>query len=753
MFTYDLMESMRNTSQWLGASARALGAYPAMATTGLAWSDWIRAWGEVTERSFARMVVKPDWGISAVTGDDGRDHLVRIETVVAKPFGELIHFRVPGRLPRPRRILLVAPMSGHYATLLRKTVISLLPEAEVFVTDWRNARDIPVSEGKFDIEDYTLYVAEFIRRLGPDLHVMAICQPAPLVLAATAILAEEAPACQPRTLFLVGGPVDPDANPTDVTDFGRRMTMGVLEHLVIQQVGFKYRGVGRMVYPGMLQLASFMSMNAPTHSEAFVTQLFRAAKGEASDHDKHNVFYDEYLAVMDMTAEFYLATVERIFKAREIALNAFRVGGRPVDLGRIDRPAVMVIEGEEDDISAPGQCLAALDLLTGLSPSRKAAHLEPGAGHYGIFAGKSWRNNIRPLVLSFIDAQMPPPPGPGGAAPGRRRGGLEFARPAQGGGRERGRLRAAERVAGQEMRPGVVAGPAPQRQAAGLAAPAPHRRRRQRRIDDHVVVRIGEEAGGAHRLEIGSPHGADGGPERPIGLERVARRPRARGRGRGRRIGQATKDQRRPVAPEGPMAQEGRVERGLEMAQPDAEIGRQQHRPLGRRPLGQGQRDERRPGRAGDDQEPPAEGAADRQRLGRVGAPFGEGGCGQRRPVGAVPRQAGAEEIGAQAVGDAFGIGRDLAPAGREAMHIDDRPVGRPPPRPGPGDAGLAVGAQLRHRRLARREPVVELGERRQGGGHDSSSTAAASSRRQRGVEKRWSASLTIVSRMSGPLA
>lgn len=403
MLTYDLMETARNTNQWLGATARAWGAYPLMAATANPMVEWVKAWGDVTERTFARMVARPDWGISAVTGDDGRDHTVRIETLVSKPFGDLLHFRVPGRFPRQRRVLLVAPMSGHYATLLRKTVISLLPDCEVYITDWHNARDIPVSEGKFDVEDYTLYVAEFMRHLGADLHVMAICQPAPLVLAATALLAEEQPEAQPRTLILVGGPIDPDANATDVTDFGRRTTMGVLEQTVIQQVGYKYRGVGRMVYPGLLQLASFMSMNAQTHSQSFVDQIFRVAKGKAADHDKHNAFYDEYLAVMDMTAEFYLSTVERIFKGREIARNAFAVDGRPVDIGRISTVAVMVVEGEKDDISAPGQCLAALDLLTGLPASKKASHLEPGAGHYGIFAGKSWRNNIRPLVLQFMD--------------------------------------------------------------------------------------------------------------------------------------------------------------------------------------------------------------------------------------------------------------------------------------------------------------------------------------------------------------
>ena len=404
MMTYDLMESMRNTNQWLGATARAYASYPMMAWGANPAMDWLQAWGEVTERTFARMIVKPDWNIPPIAGEKGRDYPVVVETVVEKPFGDLIHFTIPGRKPNKRRVLLVAPMSGHYATLLRKTVISLLPDADVYVTDWHNARDIPVSAGKFDVEDYTLYLVDFMRELGADIHVIAVCQPVPLALAATAYLAEEDPAAQPRSLTLIGGPVDPEANHTEVTDFGRSVTMGQLEQTMIQRVGFKYSGVGRMVYPGLLQLASFISMNAETHSNAFRDEIIRVAKGEASEHDRHNAFYDEYLAVMDMTAEFYLSTVARIFKGREIAQNAFVVDGRQVDIGKITTVAVKIVEGEEDDISAPGQCLAALDLLTGLPDDKKASHLEPGAGHYGIFAGGSWRNNIRPLVLDFIDA-------------------------------------------------------------------------------------------------------------------------------------------------------------------------------------------------------------------------------------------------------------------------------------------------------------------------------------------------------------
>jgi len=406
MATYDLMESFRNANQWLGASALSFASYPLFSMVPNPAFQWMAAWGRVTERTFQRMVAKPDWGIRTFTCEDGKDHLVNIETVVSRPFGDLIHFNVSGRAEQPRKVLLVAPMSGHYATLLRSTVKSLLVNCEVYITDWHNARDIPVSEGKFDIEDYTLYLVDFMKELGPEVNVIAVCQPAPLALAATAYLAEIDPTAQPRTLTLIGGPIDPDAAATDVTDFGARVTMGQLEELMIQRVGVSSKGVGRMVYPGLLQLASFISMNGERHAQAFRDQIMRTARGEASDNDPHNRFYDEYLAVMDMTAEFYLSTVERIFKGLEVAQNRFEVKGHRVDIGKITDVAVKTVEGGKDDISAPGQCVAALDLLTGLPDHMKASYLEPNAGHYGIFAGKSWRNNIRPLVLDFIDANV-----------------------------------------------------------------------------------------------------------------------------------------------------------------------------------------------------------------------------------------------------------------------------------------------------------------------------------------------------------
>ena len=397
------METIRNTNQWLGASAKAFASYPTIAATPNPMMNWLAAWGEVTERSFERMIAKPDWNIDSFTCEDGRDHLVDIDLKIERPFGNLIHFNVQGRKDADKKVLLIAPMSGHYATLLTSTVHSLIADCEVYITDWHNARDIPVSAGKFDIEDYTQYLIDFIKYLGPDIHVIAVCQPAPLALAATAFISEYEKSNIPKSLILIGGPIDPDANPTEETDFGNRITMGQLEHAMIQNVGIKYAGVGRQVYPGLLQLTSFLSMNAGRHASAFMDQILRVTKGEASDHDKHNKFYDEYLAVMDMPAEFYLSTVERIFQNREIANNNFSINGKKIDFSKITDVNVMTVEGGKDDISAPGQCYAALALCTGLKDNKKSGYVEPDAGHYGIFAGRYWRNNIRPLVLDNME--------------------------------------------------------------------------------------------------------------------------------------------------------------------------------------------------------------------------------------------------------------------------------------------------------------------------------------------------------------
>lgn len=406
MLSYDYFEAIRNANQWIGATAKAAASIPAMSVFPNPSIDWIAAWGEVTERSFERMAAKPDWGIESITCYDGRDHFVEINKKITGAFGDLIHFNVLGREPARRKILLVAPMSGHYSTLLRSTVNSLIIDSEIYVTDWHNARDIPVSEGSFDIEDYAKYLIDYIRFLGPDINVVAICQPAPLALVATAFLAQEKKDDQPKSLILMGGPIDPSAAPTEITEFGNKVNLEYLEQTVIQRVGFKYAGVGRQVFPGLLQLMSFMSMNAEKHSKSFSDQIAKVAQGTASEHDKHNSFYDEYLAVMDMTAEFYLSTVDRIFKKREIAQNKFTIMGKHVDIGAISNVAVMTIEGGKDDISAPGQCSAAIELCKNVPLKKKCSHVEADAGHYGIFAGKNWRTNIRPKVLEFIDSHQ-----------------------------------------------------------------------------------------------------------------------------------------------------------------------------------------------------------------------------------------------------------------------------------------------------------------------------------------------------------
>ncbi len=401
-FSYDAIESSRLAGKWFGATVRTFWGNPVFGMSVNPLPAVLAAWGEISERSFDRIDVRPDWGIDS-TVRDGRDYLVNVETVTELPFGRLLQFKVSeDKKSKRTKILLIAPMSGHYATLLRGTVTSLLPDADVYVAEWRNARNVPVSAGKFDIEDFTKYLITYFRELGPDTHVVAVCQPVPLTMAATAWLSEHEPKSLPASLTLLGGPVDPLENPTSASHMSKRFSMAELERMVIMSVGGNHVGVGRKVYPGSLQLASFMMMNPERHASSFANQVLRVASNQASDFDRHNVFYDEYLAVMDITAEFYLSTVHRVFQKREIARNKFTLDGALVDIGKIKTVPVKIVEGGQDDISAPGQCAAALQLLTGLPERMKAHHIEAEAGHYGLFNGRAWHQNIRPLVLDFM---------------------------------------------------------------------------------------------------------------------------------------------------------------------------------------------------------------------------------------------------------------------------------------------------------------------------------------------------------------
>ena len=398
---YESLESHRALMEWWGATCVAFSENPFVNQGPNVFASLLRAQGALTQRSFARLTVKPDWDLGTLRLGK-KQHTVDLVVLDSDPFGDLVRFDLDPRAKMGHQALVVAPMSGHHATLLRAMVKSLLPDMTVCVTDWRDARHVAVDAGRFDVEDQVRLLARWMEKVGPDTVVFAVCQPVPVVLAATALLKREGKAL-PKALILMGGPVDPDANPTDVTDFGRRVTMGELEHAVITRVSARHEGVGRLVYPGAQQLAMFVSMNATVHARAFGEKIWRDAFGDGHDHDRHNRFYDEYLAVMDMPAEFYLSTVERIFKRREIARNRFCVGDDFVDITAIEGISVMVIEGGEDDISAPGQCLAAFDLLPKLPASQKVHCLHPTAGHYGIFAGRAWREDILPDVLSFVE--------------------------------------------------------------------------------------------------------------------------------------------------------------------------------------------------------------------------------------------------------------------------------------------------------------------------------------------------------------
>ena len=403
--TYEVFGHARAAGQHFGMLTKDFWSNPVFELVPSAAPAIFAALGELAERTCSRMTAAPEWGIRSV-GSNGSEFAVVKEVLVSRPFCDLVAFRAEGRAPLARRVLLVAPLSGHHPTLLRKTVTAMLPECDVFLTEWRNARDVPAADGKFDVEDFTVYIRDFMRFLGRGTHVIAVCQPAPLALAATADLALAEPDAQPLSLVLIGGPVVPDAAPTDVTEFGDRVTQGQIEHFLVQRVGAGHAGRGRLVFPGSIQLASFLLMNPDLHISSYARQMGRISKGLATDDDRHNRFYDEYLAVMDMPAEFYMSTVNRLFKGGEVAHNRFSVEGRPIDLGAISRTAVMTVEGGRDDISAPGQSSAALPMLTGIPETMKRTHVEPDAGHYGIFSGKAWRNRILPVVLEFIDSRI-----------------------------------------------------------------------------------------------------------------------------------------------------------------------------------------------------------------------------------------------------------------------------------------------------------------------------------------------------------
>ena len=319
-----------------------------------------------------------------------------------RPWGNLLHFSHPGLSADAPRLLIVAPMSGHFATLLRGTVARMLESAHVYITDWADARMVPLNESDFDLDDYIDYLIGYLEHIGPGAHMLAVCQPSVPALAATAIMAEAKHPCRPLTLTMMGGPIDTREAPTTVNDLAMQRPIEWFRHTVIATVPLQYPGAGRQVYPGFMQLAGFMSMNLGNHMLSHYHMFKHLVAGADEDAEATKEFYEEYRAVCDLNAAYYLQTVEHVFQKHSLPNGTFVHRGKVVDLSKIKDTALLAVEGERDDISGIGQTRAALHLATGLAISRKQYHLAPEVGHYGIFNGSKWRTRIAPILEDWI---------------------------------------------------------------------------------------------------------------------------------------------------------------------------------------------------------------------------------------------------------------------------------------------------------------------------------------------------------------
>lgn len=376
---------------------------PANPLAHTAYGRSVAAAMELFERS-TRRYRRPEWNIHD-TMVGGERVPVRPTVIWQRPFCRLLHFERaivhPSRRPQPK-LLLVAPMSGHYPTLLRGTVETFLPDHDVYLTEWIDARMVPLAEGGFDLDDYIDYVISMLHRLDGDVHVIAVCQPSVPVLAAVALMEAADDRCVPHSMVLMGGPIDTRINPNSVNELAESRGLDWFRRHVITKVPFPHPGFMRDVYPGFLQLHGFMSMNLDRHLKAHHDLFLHLVEGDGDSAQKHREFYDEYLAVMDLAAEFYLQTVDTVFIRHLLPKGEMTHRGRPVDLSAIRRVALMTIEGENDDISAVGQTEAAHALCTNLSDDMKAAYLQPGVGHYGVFNGSRFRAEIAPRIADFV---------------------------------------------------------------------------------------------------------------------------------------------------------------------------------------------------------------------------------------------------------------------------------------------------------------------------------------------------------------
>ncbi len=354
---------------------------------------------EHTTRRFG----KPAFGHSHTT-IDGTPVAVHEEIVAREPWCDLLHFRRDTFRPQDPAVLLVAPMSGHYATLLRGTVQAFLPDHDVYITDWRDARDMPLIGPGFDLDDYVDYVIRFIEHLGPDVHVIAVCQPAVPVLAAVSLMNGSTPHAAPRTMTLIGGPIDTREGPTAVNAFAKSRNLDWFRRHVIHRVPVGNMGFMRQVYPGFLQLAGFMAMNLDRHMEAHWQMFQHLVEGDDEPLTSKRSFYDEYRSVMDLSAEFYLQTIEKVFQEHHLPRGLYRHRGEVVDPSAIVRTAMLTVEGERDDISGIGQTKAAHKLAPHLAPEKHAHWEQPGVGHYGLFNGRRFNADVAPRIKKFIAA-------------------------------------------------------------------------------------------------------------------------------------------------------------------------------------------------------------------------------------------------------------------------------------------------------------------------------------------------------------
>jgi polyhydroxyalkanoate depolymerase len=398
---YQAYQMQSNLATPIRALANALGLGSAPLRQTLAspfWTQLLAAWDLIGRAGLSHD--QPAYGIPSVTVAD-RGVTITEETIARTPFCTLRHFRKESGPAQPR-VLVVAPLSGHFATLLRGTIRTMLADHDVFVTDWTNARDVPPAAGTFGFDDFVAHIIHFLGILGSGTHVLAVCQPCVPVLAAVAVMAAEHDPAQPPSMTLMAGPVDVRINPTRVNDLANGRPIDWFERRLIATVPHPHRGAGRRVYPGFLQLLAFLSMNIERHLKAHRDLYDHLVKGEADQAADIKTFYDEYFAVLDLSADFYLETVRLVFQEARLATGRLTFRGSPVRPDRIHRTALLTIEGERDDICALGQTAAAHDLCSGLRPYLKRHHLQPGVGHYGVFNGQRWESQIYPIVRNMI---------------------------------------------------------------------------------------------------------------------------------------------------------------------------------------------------------------------------------------------------------------------------------------------------------------------------------------------------------------